>query len=232
MMRLLSVALGAAAAVLSGVVLSAPPAVREVPPAMPAGPAQSVGERSNPVLSPAPGDPAPTAGGDASGFQVTTIALRNGGFDAPKEARRPCPTAWFCAMHADPTSFKFEVVANPDGNQHLRVTRMLPEPWAMGRQRVNLSTRGGERVRLSMLVNTEGTDGEAGPKIFVNDGFGNPLVTRSGLAKRASGWRRVAVEADITSEARGVEVAFVVEGGGVTLFDDVRVELLTPRAQP
>ena len=168
---------------------------------------------------------------DSGGYTVTSVDLRNAGFDAPPEAKRPCPTGWFCTVHANPNAFRFEVVSAPGGNRYLRVSRLLPEPWALGRQAVPVSVRPGDRLRLSMLVNNEAVEGVAGPKIVLNDGTGNALKTESALWKPSPGWRRIGVEIEVVPGTSRAEVGFLIEGGGVTLLDDVRLDLLSAKSK-
>lgn len=169
--------------------------------------------------------PAPGKDRDAS-EGVVSVPLRNPGFEDPPEPVRNCPTGWFCTMHADPKSFSFDVASHPNGTQYLRVTRQTAEPWAFGRQVVPLVLTPGDRLRLSMRVNTGLTEGEAGPKIVLHDLHGRDPKAVAKLSRQKAGWQRLVAEVEVGADARRVEVGFLIEGGGTTLFDDVRLELL------
>ena len=166
-------------------------------------------------------------------FLARPLKLRNAAFDDPPEPARNCARGWFCSMHADPRSFRFEVVPSDGEGRHLRVTRVTNEPWALASQTVPVEGLGGSRLRLSVRVQAESLQGVAGPMILLKDGSGGTVKIAKGLVKPAQGWRRASVDVEIdVPGVRVVEAVLLVEGGGTTLFDDAALEVLIPNTQP
>lgn len=188
------------------------------------------------VLAAAPGADkgvTPPAKDAVSPFLAKPFKLRNAAFDDPPEPARNCATGWFCSMHADPKSFRFEVVPAESKGNLLKVTRVTPEPWGLARQAIPVESLEGKRLRLSVRVQGEGMQGEAGPMILLKDGSGGTVKEAKGLVKAARGWQRASVEIEIdVPGVRLVEAVLLVEGGGTVLFDDAQLDMLIPNTQP
>jgi hypothetical protein len=175
-----------------------------------AGSAERVPARAEPL--PAPGKPVPLANAD---------------FESAARAGERCAAAWHCSMHADPNSFTFTLVPEAaSGRQALCVDRVSKEPWAIATQAVPAEGLRGARVRFSIAVRTDGSEGATiGPLIFVH-GQHNVVATAEQAVGLTRGWERVAVELQVAANARLVEIGAQMKEGGRACIDDARLELL------
>lgn len=156
--------------------------------------------------------------------------LKNADFEASPNARRDCPPSWWCSMHSDPKSFKFEVATQPHSRgRFLRVSRVKNEPWAIATQTVKAAALKGRRVRLSASVYAEALEGKAGPFILLQGTSGVALSREATLLERGPGWRRATVEIDVAESAELVMLGLRMQGDGWVGFDDVEVVVL-PKA--
>ena len=162
---------------------------------------------------------------------LPAIALRNAGFeDAPRDI---CPREWHCVMHAGASSHRYTTPESQgaSGRRGLCIERVLPEPWGVATQVVQVPAVLGAAVRLSVAVRTDGVDGDgAGPWMVVQNGSGVIIAHAKQLVKRTSGWQRVSVDLEVPREALFLEVGGSLEGGGRACFDDFRLELVRPAA--
>ena len=155
--------------------------------------------------------------------------VRNADFEAAPKPGRDCPPSWWCTMHNDPRSYRFELAtAAGSSGRFLKVTRVKPEPWALVTQGVSATGLAGKRLRVSVAVNAEGLDGEAGPMILLQGPGGRVIGERKVLLKRGPGWRRASAELDVVAGTEQVEVGLLVEGGGWVGFDRVDATVLPP----
>ena len=150
----------------------------------------------------------------------------------PWQAGARCADRWNCTMHADPTSFRYELdaAAAAAGRQALCIERVKPEPWALITQAVDHEPLRGTRLRLSAAVRTPGIDGRgAGPWVLVQGAQG-PIGHFEKLVTKTAGWERVAVEFTVAPTAMVVEIGATLEGGGRACLDDFRLEVLQEKA--
>jgi hypothetical protein len=168
-----------------------------------------------------PAAPAPSA---APGL------LKNVDFEADPVARRDCPASWWCSMHSNPKSFRFELATEPHSRgRFLRVSRVKNEPWAIVTQTVKAAPLKGRRVRMSASVYATALEGKAGPFILLQGASGVTLSRERTLLERGPGWRRATVEIDVAESAEMVMFGLRMQGGGWVGFDDVEVVVL-PKA--
>lgn len=159
---------------------------------------------------------------------ATPVPLKNAGFENAPRAGERCAEHWSCTMHADPDSFRFQVVASgaTEGRQMLCVERVTPEPWALVTQGLHDTSLRGKRLRYSAAVRLEGVEGQgAGPWALVHGPMGN-LAHVERLEKGDAGWRRLAVEFPVGATAQVVEVGLTLSGGGRACIDDARLEIV------
>lgn len=155
------------------------------------------------------------------------IPLKNADFEAELAPGKDCPPSWGCSAHANSRAFAFEVKSDPPPRgRYLRVTRVLPEPWALVNQLVPAQRMVGARLRLSVSVHGESLEGLAGPMIILQGESGRVIDHRKTLLAPGPGWRRATVEIDIAPDTEQIECALAVEGGGAVGFDDVEAVLL------
>ncbi len=176
--------------------------------------------------------PAGMAGGGASTRVVplatpAVIALKNADFEAEPVPGKDCPPSWGCSAHANARAFAFEIKSDPPPHgRYLRVTRVLPEPWALVNQLVPAQRMVGARLRLSVSVHGESLEGLAGPMIILQGESGRVIDHRKTLLAPGPGWRRATVEIDVAPDTEQIECALAIEGGGSVGFDDVEAVLL------
>ena len=156
------------------------------------------------------------------------VDLRNAGFEEAHAER--CAPGWGCTMHADPTSYRFQVAEGgaASGSRSLCIERVKAEPWAEASQPIFDRGFRGLRLRATVALRAEGLDGAgAGPWLLVQGPSGT-VAHREALVKATRGWERHAVEVDVPQDAEVIEVGATVVGGGRVCVDDVRLEVLGP----
>jgi hypothetical protein len=158
------------------------------------------------------------------------VALRNAGFETAARPGERCASGWSCTMHADPDAFRFrlETASVMAGERTLCVERVKNEPWGLVTQAIDDPALRGRRLRFSVALRTEGTDGRgAGPWVMVH---GAPAAQAhfERLVARTDGWQRIAVDFTVAPAATLIEVGAVLEGGGRACIDEARLELLSP----
>lgn len=171
--------------------------------------------------------PIPADADAALSRPIALVPLPNGDFEAAALAGRDCPASWWCAMHADVTSFSFAAVTESGSRgRFLKVTRVKAEPWALASQAVPIADVRGKRLRVSASVQTSALEGKAGPVIMMQGSDGRAIGDAKSLLSRGTGWTRAMVEIDVPSNAAIVEVSLYMEGGGWAGFDDVQVAVV------
>lgn len=175
---------------------------------------------------------APVAIAPVAGLGAVPVAVRNAGFEDDPVPGRACPPSWWCTMHADPSSFSFEVTSDAGSHgRYLAVRRVKDEPWAFVTQAFPAADMAGKRFQLSVAVNTErleGPDASAGPVIVLQDISGRTVGQIDALAKRGSGWQRASAELVVPAGIAMVEIGLLVHGGGAAGFDDVEAQVTAP----
>jgi hypothetical protein len=153
-----------------------------------------------------------------------SVAVRNAGFEDIDPARA-CPPGWGCAMHADPSSFRFfaEESSVPAAGKSACIERVTQEPWAVMRQQVRHEQLRGANLRLSMWMRVEGATGPgAGPWVLVE---GPQPVNEMQLAKGTQNWTPAHVDFTVPPNATALVIGATLEGPGKACFDDVRLEI-------
>lgn len=161
---------------------------------------------------------------------ANAIALRNPGFELPPRPGERCAQHWDCTMHADPSSFRYqlETAAPAAGERSLCIERVKNEPWALATQGVQNDALRGKRLRFSIAIRADRIDGKGvGPWVMIQDAPpGQRHFER--LVPRTDGWQRVAVEFTLAPSATMMEVGVALEGGGRVCIDEARLEILAP----
>ena len=167
---------------------------------------------------------------------VSTIALRNAGFESPPRSPNACADRWDCSAHADPSSFSFRIEASqaPEGTQAMCIERVGKEPWATVTQAVHEAVPlRGATLRLSMMLRLDGTTGEgAGPWVVLHGPGGRMLKHDQKLLKATSGWQRVTLDIEVLPTTDVVEIGGTLEGPGRACLDDVRLEVVKAARGP
>ncbi|MDH5265522.1 MAG: hypothetical protein OEX21_12310 [Betaproteobacteria bacterium] len=160
---------------------------------------------------------------------IASVTLRNADFEAPPQAGRDCPPAWWCTMHNDVTSFKFSLATESGARgKVLKITHVRKEPWAVASQAVPIAEVKGKRMRVTVLVQTQAVEGKAGPVVMIQGPGGRALADAKTLLPRGKGWTKAVVEIDVPANADSAEIGLYMEGGGWAAFDDVQAAVVPP----
>ena len=162
------------------------------------------------------------------------VILQNAGFELDAPAGDKCLPKWGCTMHSNAESFRFflDETAPASGRRSACIERIHAEPWAVLGQAMFDNRFRGKRLRLSMVVRTEGVEVGAGPWIVAKGGAGESLAHAQRLVKGTHAWQPMEVELDVPAQASVLTVGATLEGHGRACIDDVRLEVLPPGKSP
>jgi hypothetical protein len=164
---------------------------------------------------------------EATASRVRSVALPNADLEAEPAADARCPPRWGCKSHADPNSHRFylDESAPAGGKRSLCIERVTAEPWALATVVSSDAALRGARVRFSIDVRVDASQGAGGPWILVHGPFGN-LHHDQRVAGGSHGWRREVIEFTVAPNALMVEVGATLEGAGRVCLDNARLEIL------
>lgn len=160
---------------------------------------------------------------------VQPVSLKNAGFESPWRGGERCAASWGCTMHSDPDSFRFAIdaTAPAEGKQAFCIERVRNEPWALVTQALDDPSLRGKRLRFSIAVRVERSEGGGtGPWVVVQGPMGNLFHQEKPLAA-SDGWQRTTIEFPVGATAQVIEVGATMVGGGRACVDDARLEIVS-----
>ena len=167
--------------------------------------------------------------------QGIVVPLKNAGIEDDWPAGYPCVPGWICLMHSDPAAYRFapDEAKPAKGKRSACVTRVKDEPWVSTIQASLDGALRGKHMRFSLDVRLQGVTGKgAGAWAALKDSRGVLLHEVEKLAGGTVGWRRLAVEFTVPTEAMQVHVGAVLLGPGEICFDDAVLEILQESKSP
>jgi Periplasmic protease len=189
----------------------------------------------------------PTIAGIRSGRdEVLEAALRylGGTGEIPPDTIREPARAIVSALPNEPPAIGWLVHASAPGNYRLGVDRSVahggmssghitartdaPEEFATLTQAIGAGDYRGKRVRFSAFVRSRAVTGGAQLWLRV-DGNGG-MMAFDNMGRRAitgtTEWTRVSVVLDVPSDASGLALGFLLQGGGEGWVDDAALEVV------
>lgn len=157
--------------------------------------------------------------------ETTLVELKNPGFERDPPPGYACVVGWTCAMHSDPTSYRFWIdESSPRNEMRSACIERIRDEYGLMTQDVTDPNLRGKRVRFSIDMRMEGVTGNGGgPWVQVAGGGGGYFQK---LVSGTRGWERGTIEFTVSGAAEMLRVGAVLEGPGRLCLDDARLEIL------